>query len=240
VSRPVFAVALRLRALSTVAAALGMVAVLLAVGALFPAVGGSIGKLSLPKGVSELLGGADYGTLTGWLRSEIGAVYGPLVIAAIAITASAATTAGEEEDGVLALVLAHPVDRSRLVAAKAGAPYRFAVGGAVLRRDGRNLPGLDDSASTVRTALGIADGGKRLLLLALDGSAAYRSGLTVAEVAAELGRLGASDALGTDGGGSSALVARGAGGGAPVVRNHPSDGSERAVANGVGVFAVGG
>ncbi|MDX3358347.1 MULTISPECIES: phosphodiester glycosidase family protein [Streptomyces] len=128
----------------------------------------------------------------------------------------------------------------RLVAAKAGAPYRFAVGGAVLRRDGRNLPGLDDSASTVRTALGIADGGKRLLLLALDGSAAYRSGLTVAEVAAELGRLGASDALGTDGGGSSALVARGAGGGAPVVRNHPSDGSERAVANGVGVFAVGG
>jgi ABC-2 type transport system permease protein len=121
VSRPVFAVALRLRALSTVAAALGMVAVLLAVGALFPAVGGSIGKLSLPKGVSELLGGADYGTLTGWLRSEIGAVYGPLVIAAIAITASAATTAGEEEDGVLALVLAHPVDRSRLVAAKAGA-----------------------------------------------------------------------------------------------------------------------
>jgi exopolysaccharide biosynthesis protein len=128
----------------------------------------------------------------------------------------------------------------RLVAAKAGAPYRFAVGGAVLRRDGRNLPGLDDSASTVRTALGIADGGKRLLLLALDGSAAYRSGLTVAEVAAELGRLGASDAFGTDGGGSSALVARGAGGGAPVVRNHPSDGSERAVANGVGVFAVDG
>lgn len=119
-SRPVFEVALRLRALSTVAAALGMIAVLLAVGALFPAVGGSIGKLSLPKGVSELLGGADYATLTGWLRSEIGAVYGPLVIGAIAITGAAATTAGEE-DGILALVLSHPVDRSRLVAAKAGA-----------------------------------------------------------------------------------------------------------------------
>jgi beta-exotoxin I transport system permease protein len=119
VSWPVFKISLRLRALSTGAAAFGMIAVLLAVGALFPAVGGSIGKLSLPKGVSELLGGADYGTLTGWLRSEIGAVYGPLVIAAIAITAASATTAGEEEDGILALVLAHPVDRSWLVAAKA-------------------------------------------------------------------------------------------------------------------------
>lgn len=120
-SRPVFTVTLRLRLLSSVSAALGMVAVLLIVGALFPAVGHTIGKLSLPKGVSELLGGADYGTLTGWFRSEIGAVYGPLVIAAVAITAAAATTAGEEEDRILSLVLSHPIDRSRLVAAKAGA-----------------------------------------------------------------------------------------------------------------------
>ena len=35
------------------------------VGALFPAVGDSIGKLDLPEGVAELLGGADYGTITG-------------------------------------------------------------------------------------------------------------------------------------------------------------------------------
>ena len=47
------------------------------VGALFPAVGHTIGKLDLPKGVAMLLGGADYGTLTGWMRSEIAAVYGP-------------------------------------------------------------------------------------------------------------------------------------------------------------------
>jgi len=128
----------------------------------------------------------------------------------------------------------------RLVAAKAGVPYRFAVGGAVLRRDGRDVPGLDDSVSAVRTALGIADGGRRLLLLALDGGAAYRSGLTVTEVASELGRLGASDAFGVDGGGSTTLVTRGTGSGAVAVRNHPSGGAERAVANGVGVFAVGG
>src|SRR5262249_34546334 len=35
------------------------------------------------------------------------------------ITGAAATTAGEEEDHILALVLAHPVRRSRLVVAKA-------------------------------------------------------------------------------------------------------------------------
>jgi ABC-2 type transport system permease protein len=107
--------------LSTAAAAFGLVAVLLAVGALFPAVGHTIGRLNIPKGVSELLGGADYGTITGWYRSEIGSVYGPLVIAGLAITGAAAVTAGEEEDRILGLVLAHPIARSRFVAAKAAA-----------------------------------------------------------------------------------------------------------------------
>lgn len=113
--------ALRLRLAATGSAAFGLVAVLVIVGALFPAVGGTIGKLNLPRGVSQLLGGADYATLTGWFRSEIGAVYGPLVVGAVAITAASAITAGEEEDRILALVLAHPITRARLVLAKAGA-----------------------------------------------------------------------------------------------------------------------
>ena len=120
-SAPTFAMAVRLRMRSTVLTGLGMASVILMVGALFPAVGDSIGKLDLPKGVSELLGGADYATITGWMRSEIGAVYGPLVIAATAITAAAGSTAGEEESGILGLVLAHPIGRSRLVLEKAGA-----------------------------------------------------------------------------------------------------------------------
>jgi ABC-2 type transport system permease protein len=120
-SGPVFTLAVRLRLRSTVAAAAGLVAVLLIVGALFPAVGDSIGKLDLPEGVADLLGGADYGTITGWYRSEIGSFYGPLVVAALSITAAVSATAGEEEAGITALVLAHPVRRSRLVAAKAGA-----------------------------------------------------------------------------------------------------------------------
>ena len=119
-SMPALKMAVRLRLLTTLLSAVGMALVILMVGALFPAVGDSIGKLDLPEGVTTLLGGADYGTITGWMRSEIGAVYGPLVVAFTGISVAAAT-AGDEEAGVLALTLAHPIDRSRLVLARAGA-----------------------------------------------------------------------------------------------------------------------
>jgi ABC-2 type transport system permease protein len=120
-NRPTLEMTLRLRMISTASAAFGLFAVLLAVGALFPAVGHTIGRLNIPKGVSNLLGGADYATITGWYTSEIGSVYGPLVIAGLAIAGAAATTAGEEEDRILGLLLAHPIGRSRLIAAKAAA-----------------------------------------------------------------------------------------------------------------------
>ena len=118
-SWPTFQMTVRLRVVSTASAAFGLIAVLLAVGALFPAVGHSFGKLNIPKGVADLLGGADYATITGWYRSEIASIYGPLVIAAIAITGVSSATAGEEEDRILALLLAHPITRTRLIAAKA-------------------------------------------------------------------------------------------------------------------------
>jgi ABC-2 type transport system permease protein len=121
VSWPVTQITLRLRLPSAVSSAIGLIAVMAAVGALFPAVGHSIGKLNVPKSVDNLLGGADYGTVTGWFRSEIAVTYGPLVIGALAITGASAATAGEEEDRLLALVLAYPIRRSRLISAKAAA-----------------------------------------------------------------------------------------------------------------------
>jgi ABC-2 type transport system permease protein len=120
-SWPVTRLTLRLRLPGSAWAAVGLIAVMLAVGALFPAVGHTIGKLNVPSSVANLLGGADYGTITGWFRSEIAAVYAPLVVGALAITGASAATAGEEEDGILALVLAHPIPRSRLILAKAAA-----------------------------------------------------------------------------------------------------------------------
>jgi beta-exotoxin I transport system permease protein len=119
VSWPATRITLRLRLVGTLSAAVGLVAVMLAVGALFPAVGHTIGKLDVPTSVANLLGGADYATITGWFRSEIAVIYAPLVIGALAITGASATTAGEEEERILALVLAHPIPRSRLLLAKA-------------------------------------------------------------------------------------------------------------------------
>ncbi|MFD7705763.1 phosphodiester glycosidase family protein [Streptomyces sp. NPDC059785] len=127
--------------------------------------------------------------------------------------------------------------RHRLVAAASRVPYRFALGGYPVLSGGRPLPGLDGVTSAVRTAVGVADHGRRLLLLALDGDPAYRTGLTIAEVADTLRELGSYDGFSLDGGGSSTLVARASGASEVSVRNHPSGGAERPVPNGIGVFS---
>ncbi|MFE0106878.1 phosphodiester glycosidase family protein [Streptomyces sp. NPDC059009] len=128
--------------------------------------------------------------------------------------------------------------RHRLVAADSHIPFRFAVGGYPVLRSGQPLPGLDNAVSAVRTAAGITDHGRRLLLLALDGAPQYRTGLTIAEVAATMRQLGSDDAFSLDGGGSSTLVTRDPGAPGVTVRNHPTDAPERAVANGIGVFSA--
>ncbi|MGW5860992.1 phosphodiester glycosidase family protein [Streptomyces sp. NPDC055239] len=133
----------------------------------------------------------------------------------------------------------------RLVAAQSHIPFRFALGGFPVLRGGAPLPGLDSVTSAVRTAAGISADGRRLLLLSLDGSPEFRTGLTIAEVAQTLRGLGAQEGFSLDGGGSSTLVssatlvARAPGAEAVTVRNHPSGGAERPVANGIGVFSRG-
>ncbi|MEU5052975.1 phosphodiester glycosidase family protein [Streptomyces sp. NPDC021096] len=114
--------------------------------------------------------------------------------------------------------------------------FRFAIGGFPILRGGRPLVGLDLATAAVRTAAGLADRGRRLYLLALDGGRDYRSGLTIAELARTMRKVGAVDAFNLDGGGSSTLVTRGRGSARATVRNHPSGGAERPVANGIGVF----
>jgi hypothetical protein len=127
--------------------------------------------------------------------------------------------------------------RHRLVAKATGIPYGFAIGGYPVLIDGEPLPGLDDRASAVRTAVGFSDNGHRLLLLALDGAPDFRSGLTIAEVARAMRQLGSQDAFDLDGGGSTTMVAREPGASAVSVLNHPSGGAERPVPNGIGVFS---
>ncbi|QTD96922.1 phosphodiester glycosidase family protein [Streptomyces cyanogenus] len=137
------------------------------------------------------------------------------------------------------LSVGDPVDVNHtLVASSSGVPYTFAIGGFPILRDGAPLSGLDTATSAVRTVAGFTDDGRRLLLLALDGAAAYRTGLTVAEEAQTMRSLGATDAFNLDGGGSTELVTRDPGETAVSVRNHPSGGAERPVPNGIGVFSA--
>ena len=184
-SGPTFALAVRLRVRSAWLTAVGMALVIVMVGALFPAVGDSIGKLDLPEGVAELLGGADYGTIAGWMRSEIGAVYGPLVIAATAITAAAGSTAGEEEGGILGLVLAHPIGRARLVLAKAAAvavsvssspPGRGWAGGRRSGRRRRDRPRPPGRAILHLVFFGLASGALALAVAGGTGAKASPPG----------------------------------------------------------------
>ncbi|TYK52792.1 phosphodiester glycosidase family protein [Actinomadura decatromicini] len=112
--------------------------------------------------------------------------------------------------------------------------YRFAVGGFPILRDGEPLQGLDPKGPAPRTAAGVSRDGRRVLLVVVDGRSAESAGLTVAELASLLDEVGADDGVNLDGGGSSAVVTRD--GDEIDVRNVPSDGNERAVANGIGVF----
>jgi ABC-2 type transport system permease protein len=109
---------LRLRYRMAASAAFGLIVVIMIVGALYPSLKDTFGKLNVPQGVANLLGGANYSTLTGWLQSEIVATYGPLVFCAVGITTAVATTTGDEDERILAMLLAHPIVRTRLLVAK--------------------------------------------------------------------------------------------------------------------------
>lgn len=75
-----------------------------------------------------------------------------------------------------------------------------------------------------RAAMGLTDKGE-VLWIAIDGRQPHSRGATLSELAALMIKLGATQAINLDGGGSTTLVVQN------VVVNSPSDGSERPVAN---------
>jgi hypothetical protein len=144
------------------------------------------------------------------------------------------------EQGADELETLDPGDRvmvqyTRLVA-EDGPPLRFAVGGFPILRDGAPLPGLDAGALAPRTSAGVSADGRTVYLVVVDGRSEASSGVSVAELAELLRSFGAADAVNLDGGGSSAMVTREPGDEGTRVRNVPSDGRQRPVPNGVGVF----
>ena len=90
-----------------------------------------------------------------------------------------------------------------------------------------------------RTAVGLAANGRRLFLVTVDGrQQGYSDGMSLAELAALLRDLGASDAINLDGGGSTTFVVPDSTG-ALIIANRPSDREgERPVANALAIERV--
>jgi hypothetical protein len=83
-----------------------------------------------------------------------------------------------------------------------------------------------------RTATGVSQDGATLILLVVDGRRPEAIGMTFSELTAVMLEFGAWNAMNSDGGGSSTLVVSG------QVKNIPSDGGERVVANHLAVMVA--
>jgi len=83
-----------------------------------------------------------------------------------------------------------------------------------------------------RTSIGLTADGGTLILLIVDGRRPGALGMTFGELTAVMMEFGAYNAMNNDGGGSSTYFANG------TVRNIPSDGSERTVANHLAIMVA--
>lgn len=112
-------------------------------------------------------------------------------------------------------------------------------GNTMLVHDGIAVPH-QSKARHPRTVVGLDKTGKRLIILVVDGrKPAIAVGMSYDELAAEMLRLGCTEAVNLDGGGSTLMAVRDAATGEMKILNEPTDGRERAVADVLGVSVEG-
>lgn len=109
-----------------------------------------------------------------------------------------------------------------------------------LVRDGIVSSNLDNTKPYPRTAIGVSEDTRTIIILIVDGAQPrYSNGLTMYELAKMLKELGMYHAVNLDGGGSSTLVFRNPRTGQPETINRPIHnkipGRERPVANHIGI-----
>ncbi|MFF0317859.1 phosphodiester glycosidase family protein [Micromonospora sp. NPDC005252] len=140
-------------------------------------------------------------------------------------------------DALAGLHVGDPVSVTWRPKSSDGSALHAAVGGGnVLVRDGV-VQSIADATLAPRTAVGFSADGQKMIMLTVDGRQVDSRGVTQTEMGRMMAELGARDALNLDGGGSSTLLAREPGASAVQVENGPSDGSERAVPNGLAIYA---
>lgn len=108
---------------------------------------------------------------------------------------------------------------------------------------GRELVTIDGAAAEYvagnldvhpRTAVGVDATGQRLFVAVVDGRSTASVGMTLFQLGVLMADVGAWQAINLDGGGSSAIAVAAEGG----IVNHPSDGTERLVANHLGIAVL--
>jgi hypothetical protein len=116
---------------------------------------------------------------------------------------------------------------------------QFAIGaGGIILKDGQvTNTDVVVSGNHPRTGIGISKDGKEIILVTIDGRDSSFKGVSQEMFGAILKDLGAWNGVNLDGGGSTTMVVKPNGEGKSVVVNKPSEGTQRLVVNGVGVFS---
>jgi len=89
----------------------------------------------MPEALQAMFGSdgfTDFASPTGFLNTYLYSMILPFIFAALAISLGASLVAGEEEDGLLDLVLSYPVGRRRMLLEKVGALLVAVVGIGVI------------------------------------------------------------------------------------------------------------
>lgn len=98
---------------------------------------------------------------------------------------------------------------------------------------------LNISGRHPRSALGFSQDNTKLFLATIDGRHGDFTGMTQTELAYLMAEAGAYNAINLDGGGSSEMVTKSLGETNLEIINHPSDGTERRIHNGIGIKNIG-
>lgn len=119
---------------------------------------------------------------------------------------------------------------------------KLGIGGSgIIMRNGEAYTGaahaVSPKSNVARTVVATVKGTSEILLITIDNSKGY-IGINQSELIELLKRYHVQDAMYFDGGGSTAFVARDAGSFSATLQNNPSDGAQRKVINGLGVFTT--
>lgn len=111
-------------------------------------------------------------------------------------------------------------------------------GGSIVLKDGKPINSHNIAPGTApRTGMGISKNGKELIIVTIDGRDVSYKGVNEKTLGSIMKELGAHDGIMFDGGGSTAMAVKYIDEDKAKLVNKPSDGGERKVINGVGLFS---